>query len=73
MTKKSTKSKAPKLDAHETITNQIIEAMEAGKDGTGWTMPWHNNLASGFPVNVAKNGDLLCPGIFHTQKSCYPA
>lgn len=42
MSKKS-KVKAPKLDAYEKVTNKIIEAIEGGKDGSNWHLPWHTN------------------------------
>ena len=39
-----------KQNIHETITNSIIEAMEAGVDS--WQMPWHKTGA-GRPINVS--------------------
>ena len=39
-----------KQNIHETITNSIIEAMEAGIDS--WQMPWHKT-GGGRPINVA--------------------
>ena len=42
-----------KFDAAETISNQIIEAIESGlADGSKWVMPWHLNGTLAMPVNA---------------------
>src|SRR4051812_29380254 len=40
-------------DIYQTVTDQIVAAIEAGADK--WIMPWHNNAAtdSPMPFNVA--------------------
>jgi antirestriction protein ArdC len=40
-----------KQDIYEQVTASIIQAIEAGEDGNGWTMPWQS-FAS-MPENVA--------------------
>lgn len=52
------------IDAHQIITDQIIAAIESGKDGSNWAMPWHNNMASGFPVNIASQNDYQGINVF---------
>ncbi|MEG4917667.1 zincin-like metallopeptidase domain-containing protein [Microcoleus sp. B7-D4] len=44
-------SKSERLDVYERVTNQIVEAIEAGAEK--WEMPWHSPEASfQYPTNV---------------------
>ena len=41
----------PKFDFYQTITNQIVEALEAGVKP--WVCPWDRTSASGLPINAS--------------------
>lgn len=44
--------KADRKDVYQTVTDRIIEAIEAGTDGNGWKAPWHVDVAAGLPSNA---------------------
>ena len=48
-----TKKTFIKKDFYLELTTQVIELMETHK--TGWSKPWKDQLATGFPINVSSN------------------
>lgn len=51
-------AKGPKIDAYTKVTNQIIAAIEGGKDGKNWHMPWHTNKSIyGAPLMFPKRSN----------------
>ncbi len=50
LSRETSNEAASKRGAHHVITNQIVEAIEAGA-GT-FTMPWHRDAAEALPINA---------------------
>ena len=46
----TTSTAAPKLDIYSRVTNEIINAIEAG--ATEFRMPWHTHAGAGRPRNA---------------------
>lgn len=44
---------AERIDIHQTITDRIIAAIEAGPGR--WQLPWHRGSGDSRPVNIASN------------------
>jgi antirestriction protein ArdC len=48
----SKQQRVNRVDVYESVTNKVIEALEAGVDGTSWKAPWHSDNTFGIPENI---------------------